>query len=62
VAIRFIGFLGGSVFGAVGAIIGFWFEHFAISWWIVALCALVMGLLAAAFGRKFWDTAVGIWP
>ena len=24
--------------------------------------ALVMGVLAALFGRRFWETAIGLWP
>jgi Na+/proline symporter len=29
---------------------------------LAGLAAGVMGFLAALFGRKFWDTAVGLWP
>ena len=61
--IRFISFFCGALFGAGGAILVFRFsEHAPIHWGIVALAAAVMGVLAALFGRKFWDTAVGLWP
>ena len=54
---------GSSTRGAVGAIIVFRFvEHSPIHWGIVGLAAGVMGCLAALFGRKFWDTAVSMWP
>lgn len=62
ILIRIISFFCGSIFGAVGAIIAFYFQNSDIWWSIVGLAALVMGLLAALFGRKFWETAVGIWP
>ena len=61
-AIRIIGFVCGAAFGAVGAIIAFWLQHSEIWWSIVGLAALVMGVLTALFGRKFWETAISIWP
>ena len=61
-AIHIISFICGALFGGVGAIIGFWLQHSEIWWSIVGLAALVMGILAALFGRKFWDTAVSLWP
>jgi hypothetical protein len=62
-AIRIISFLAGGLFGSVGAIIAFhWFEKSEIHWGIVGLAALAMGILAAAFGKKFWETAIGSWP
>lgn len=62
-AIRIISFVGGALFGAGGAILVFHFvEQSAVHWGITALAAIVMGLLAALFGRKFWDTAISIWP
>lgn len=62
-AIRIISFFGGALFGAGGAVLAFLFkEQSPVHWGIVGLAAIVMGLLAACFGRKFWDTAVGIWP
>ena len=61
--IRIISFLCGVLFGAGGAVLVFRFvEHTPIHWDIVGLAALVMGFLAALGGRKFWDTAVGLWP
>ena len=62
-ALRIISFICGGLFGAIGAIIRFHFwEHSEIHWGIVGLAAMVMGILAASFGRKFWNTAGGIWP
>ena len=61
-AIRIMAFIFGAVFGAVGAIVAFWLQHSEIWWSIVGLAALVMGVLAALFGRKFLDTAISIWP
>ena len=62
-AIRIISFVGGALFGAVGAVVAFLFmEHSSVSWGIVGLAAGVMGLLAALFGRRFWDTAIALWP
>ena len=61
--IRIISFICGALFGAGGAVAVFYFvEHSPIHWGIVGLAAGVMGLLAALFGRKFWETAVGLWP
>jgi hypothetical protein len=61
--IRLVSFAGGALFGAVGAVVGFHFiEHAPVDWGIVALASGVMGLLAALFGRKFWETAIGMWP
>jgi hypothetical protein len=63
VVIRLISFAGGALFGAIGAVVDFhYFEKSDIDWGIVGLAALVLGILAALFGKKFWDTAVGIWP
>ena len=62
-AIRIISFVGGALFGAGGAVVAFHFiEHSPVSWGIVGLAAGVMGMLAALFGRKFWETAIGLWP
>jgi hypothetical protein len=62
-AFRIISFLAGGLFGTIGAIIAFhWFEKTEIRWGIVGLAALLMGILAAAFGKRFWGTAVGLWP
>jgi hypothetical protein len=62
-AIRVISFVGGGLFGAGGAVLIFLFvEHSPIHWGFVAVAAFIMGLLAALFGRKFWNTAVGLWP
>jgi hypothetical protein len=62
-AIRVISFFGGALFGAGGAVLVFRFvEHSPVHWGIVGLAAVVMGLLAALFGRKFWDTAITMWP
>ena len=60
--IRIIAFICGAAFGAGGALIAFWLQHSDIWWSIVGLAALVMGILAALFGRKFWETATGLWP
>ena len=61
--IRVISFLCGGLFGTGGAVLVFRFvEHAPVHWGIVGLAAIVMGSLAALFGRKFWDTAVGLWP
>jgi hypothetical protein len=61
--IRIISFLCGALFGAGGAVLVFRFaEHAPVDWGIVGLAAVIMGFLAALFGRKFWDTAVGLWP
>ena len=61
-AIRIIAFICGALFGAVGAVVVFYLQHLDIWWSIVGLAALVMGVLAAIFGRKFWESAVGLWP
>jgi hypothetical protein len=61
--IRVIHFIGGAVFGAGGAIFLFYFEeHSPVHWGIVGLAAAVMGVLAASFGQRFWDTATKHWP
>jgi hypothetical protein len=59
---KIISFLCGALFGAGGALVAFWLQHSEIWRSIVALAAVVMGVLAAAFGRKFWTTAVDLWP
>jgi len=61
-AIRMISFFCGAIFGGGGALLAFYFQHSEIWWSIIGLAAVVMGLLAALFGRKFWETAVGLWP
>lgn len=58
--VRIISFFCGALFGAGGAIVAFYLQHSDIWWSIVGLAALVMGVLAAIFGRKFWETAVGL--
>jgi hypothetical protein len=61
--IRFISFLCGALFGIGGAIITFLLiEKSEVNWAIVSLCGFVMGGLAALFGKKFWETASGLWP
>ncbi|HXR04439.1 MAG TPA: hypothetical protein VN836_07005 [Verrucomicrobiae bacterium] len=61
--IRLVSFAAGAAFGAVGTIINFlWIEKSEIHWGIVGLSALVLGTLAALFGKKFWETAIGLWP
>jgi hypothetical protein len=60
---RIISFVCGALFGGGGAVLTFRFvEHSAVHWGIVGLAAIVMGFLAALFGRRFWDTAIGLWP
>ena len=61
-AIRIIAFICGAAFGAAGTVIAFWLQHSEIWWSIFGLAALVMGILAALFGGKFWETAIGLWP
>jgi hypothetical protein len=62
-AMRIISFLIRAIFGAAGAIIQLhWFEKSEIHWGIVGLSALVLGTLATLFGKKFWETALGLWP
>lgn len=61
--IRIISFLCGALFGGGGAVVAFLFvEQSPIHWDIVALAAVLMGVFAALFGRKFWETAAGLWP
>jgi hypothetical protein len=61
--IRVIAAACGALFGAVGATILFLVqEHAPIDWKIVALVAVITGGLAAAFGKRFWDTSLGLWP
>jgi hypothetical protein len=61
--IRIVSFVCGALFGAGGAVLIFYFkEHAPIHWGLVGLAAFIMGLLAALFGRKFWDIAVNLWP
>ena len=61
--IRVISFFAGAIFGGLGALAIFHVvEHSSAEWRIVGLAAVVMGLLAAAFGKKFWDVALTIWP
>jgi hypothetical protein len=60
---RIISFFCGALFGVGGAVIIFRFvEHSPVHWGIASLAGGVMGVLAALFGRKFWETAVGLWP
>ena len=61
-AIRMISFFCGAIFGGGGALFAFYFQHSEIWWSITGLAAFVMGTLAALFGRKIWETAVGLWP
>ncbi len=56
-AIRIISFLGGVILGGGGAILSFNPPR----WGIVGLVALITGLLAALFARKFWDIVMTIW-
>jgi len=61
--IRLFSFLGGAIFGSGGAILVFCFvEKGGIHWGIVGISGLVMGCLSVLLGKKFWDTAVGLWP
>jgi hypothetical protein len=61
--IRVVPAVTGALFGAGGAVLHFLFiERSSVNWGIVGLAAVVMGLLAALFDRKFWDTAVRLWP
>ena len=60
--IRLISFVCGALFGATGAVIRFyWMEKTVVHWGIVGLAALVMGGLAALFGKKFWEIAGAKW-
>jgi hypothetical protein len=60
---RIISFFAGALFGAGGAVLAFYFiEQGPVHWGIVGLASVVMGGLAALFGKKFWDTAIFIWP
>jgi hypothetical protein len=61
---RIISFVGGALFGAGGAVLVFRFvEHSPIHCGMVGLVGvIIMGLLAALLGRKFWDNAISIWP
>jgi hypothetical protein len=61
--VRIILFVCGALFGAGGAMLAFRFiENSPVHWGTIGLAAIVMGLLAALFGRKFWEIAVGLWP
>jgi uncharacterized membrane protein len=55
-------FLAGALFGAVPLLISYWWNSEEIVWRTVALVAVVMGVLAALFGKKFWETATAQWP
>jgi hypothetical protein len=61
-AIRIIGFICGASFGAVGAMVNFWWQNSELNWGIVGLVALVFGVVSASFGKEFWETATSIWP
>ena len=61
--VHIVSFICGALFGASGALLAFRFvEHSPVHWGIVGLAAVVMGFLAALFGRKFWEAVVGLWP
>ncbi len=60
--VRIIAFICGAIFGGGGALVALWLERSDVWWSIVGLAAVVMGLLAALFGRRFWDAAIGLWP
>jgi len=49
-------------FSALATLVFHFVEQSPVHWGITGLAAVVMGLLAALFGRKFWDTAISIWP
>jgi hypothetical protein len=54
------GLLRGAVWS--GAVAGFYFQRSDIWWSIAGLAVLVMGISAALFGWRVWETAVGLWP
>jgi uncharacterized membrane protein len=60
--VRGIMFTAGALFGAVPLLISYWWNSEEIVWRTVALVAVVMGVLAALFGKKFWETATAHWP
>jgi len=62
VILRLIMFSAGALFGAVPLLICYWWNSTEIDWRTVALAAGVMGVLAALFGKKFWETAISLWP
>jgi hypothetical protein len=59
-AIRIISLFCGALFGVEALLWRFAFSS-EIWWSIIGLSAVVMGVLTAVFGRKFWETAVGLW-
>ncbi len=59
---RLVAFAVGALFGAVGVVLNFRWMEAPVTWWVVAVGAGVMGSLAAAFGRRFWDFVIGLWP
>jgi uncharacterized membrane protein len=62
IILRLIMFTAGALFGAVPLLISYWWTSEEIVWRTVVLVAAVMGVLAALFGKKFWENAIAHWP
>jgi hypothetical protein len=61
--IRVIAAACGALLGLSERSVFFWSRNTPrLDWRIVALAAVITGGLAAAFGKRFWDTALGWWP
>ncbi len=60
--VRIISFLAGALFGALCTlavlhVVG----DLHTNWWVLCVVAAAMGLLAAFFGKKFWEMVLTIW-
>ena len=62
VILRPIVFTAGALFGALPLLISHWGNDEEVVWQPVRLVAVVMGVLAALFGKEFWEDAIAHWP
>ncbi len=59
---RIISFLGGLTLGLVASLLLFHvFADLRANWGIVAPVSFVLGLVAAVFGKAFWEFVLNTW-